>query len=335
MEFHATPMYQRSRLPLQVLSSKSTPLSIDKSERWLARHSDTISDCLNSAGALLIRNIDMHKADDFRRLCRCIAPSLTGYVGGDSPRRRVADEVYTSTEFPSHLEIALHNELSYTDWWPDRIFFGCLQASHHGGETPLGDGRLIYQKLDPVIRGRFIDRGVKYLQHLRDENGEPGPGKSWQDTFETTNRDEVEILLGRSKTKFSWTETGLRTWTVREAVITHPVTNEPCWHNQADLWHRDLNLAAHGSGVDEQDELLDTTPQASIQHDALYPDQHATYGDDSEIELDDLLQVRAVTRACEIMFSWAAGDLLIVDNASTMHGRKPYQGARNILVAMS
>ena len=62
---------------------------------------------------------------------------------------------------------------------------------------------------------------------------------------------------------------------------------------------------------------------------------HSTYGDGSEITLDELHEIRRVFRNAEILFPWTQGDVLMLDNLITAHGRKPYHGERRILVAMS
>ena len=130
-------------------------------------------------------------------------PRLLDYVGGDSPRSNVADQVYTSTEFPPHLEIGLHNELSYTRSWPERIFFCCLVVAKSGGETHIADSRKVLSSLEPAVRDRFSEKGVIYKQHLRDDD-EPGPGKSWQETFETSDRAEVERICADQDMEFQW-----------------------------------------------------------------------------------------------------------------------------------
>ena len=81
---------------------------------------------------------------------------------------RVADGVYTSTEFPPHLEIGLHNELSYATWWPERLLFFCRVPATAGGETHIADGRRVLAEINEAVRKRFADKGVTYLQHLRD-----------------------------------------------------------------------------------------------------------------------------------------------------------------------
>ena len=50
-----------------------------------------------------------------------------------TPRTDLTDQVYTSTEYPAHLEVFLHNELSYAGWSPGRVFFCCLVPAETGG----------------------------------------------------------------------------------------------------------------------------------------------------------------------------------------------------------
>lgn len=295
---------------------------------WAAAHRDGIEAELNRTGAVLLRGLEVATPEQFRAVCAAICPELRNYTGGDSPRTDLADQVYTSTEYPAHLEVFLHNELSYAGWSPDRVFFGCLLPAETGGETHLADGREIHRRLDPDIRARFEERGVTYLQHLWDAGDRPGIGKSWQETFETDDRVEVEEYLRASAMDFEWTDLGIRTAATHPAVLDHPVTGERCWHNQADQWHRDLaGVKVSFGGAD--DARIDP---ATAGVETL--GNHVTYGDGTEIDVEHLLHVRSVSRACEAMFTWQTGDVLAIDNVMVMHGRKPFTGARRVIVAM-
>lgn len=299
---------------------------------WAAAHRDSIEADLHRAGAVLMRGLDVSSADQFRAVCSAICPELRNYTGGDSPRTDVADQVYTSTEYPAHLEVFLHNELSYAGWSPDRLFFCCLVPSETGGETHLADGREILRRLDPAVRHRFESRGITYLQHLWDADDQPGIGKSWQETFETGDRTVVEAYLRESGMEFEWTELGIRTAATHPAVLEHAATGERCWHNQADQWHRDLagvKVSFGGSGDAPIDARIDP---ATAGVETL--GNHVTFGDGTEIDVDDLLHVRAVSQSCEAMFTWRAGDVLAIDNVLAMHGRKPFTGERRVIVAM-
>ena len=180
-------------MPL-VASALSTD-SITSAGTWAADHRDEIQQALSRAGVVLIRGLPLAQPADFRAVCGAIETDLKPYTGGDSPRSVVADKVYTSTEYDAHLEVLLHNELSYAGWSPRLVFFGCMVNAEAGGETPIADGRVVYHRIPERIRNQFESRGVAYLQHLWDAEGKPGIGKSWQETFSTDERSSAEQYL--------------------------------------------------------------------------------------------------------------------------------------------
>lgn len=313
----ARPLIEGSLLPLVVEGdAMATP---DVLADWAARNRAQLDGWLHRAGGVLLRGFGLKSAGDFRAVAEAVRPGLKAYVGGDSPRSRVADGVYTSTEFPAHLEIGLHNELSYATWWPERLFFFCRVPAALGGETQTADGRRVLAQLDRAVRERFADKGVLYVQHLRDSEGPPGPGKSWQETFETNDSKAVEAHARDGGMDLEWTGSGLRTSIRRPGVIEHAETGDQAWFNQADLWHASLGGA----------EIWGAPSGSSQTH------HHARYGDGGDIPLADLEAVRSAYRASEVVTLWQAGDLLVLDNRLALHGRKPFEGARSVFVAMA
>jgi alpha-ketoglutarate-dependent taurine dioxygenase len=290
---------------------------------WVAEHRRDLDQRLLRAGAVLLRGFGIGSPEVFHDVVASIRPQLLDYVGGDSPRKAVGDRIYTSTEFPPEMEIGLHNELSYTRSWPERVFFCCLVAADSGGETHIADGRKVFAQMDPSLRDRFSKLGVIYRQHLRSSN-ERGPGKSWQETFDTNDPVDAEQICSDQGMAFCWTKRGLRTSLRNPGVLNHPLSAELCWFNQADLWHRSFDT------VKAQESR--TAPEA---HGEEMFGSHACYGDESEIPIADLQAVRSAYGKSEILFPWQAGDLLILDNILSMHGRKPFKGQRHVLVAMA
>ena len=65
-----------------------------------------------------------------------------------------------------------------------------------------------------------------------------------------------------------------------------------------------------------------------------YPSQ-TYYGDGAPIEWEVLDEVREAYRALAVPVEWRAGDVMIVDNVLVAHGRAPFQGPREVIVAMS
>lgn len=322
----ATPLLPGEPMPL--MPDLPTDRSVAAAVDWASVNRAALRDLLNRTGVLLLRGFDIRTPDDFRTLAAAVEPNLRTYTGGDSPRTGVTDRVYTSTEYDEALEVFLHNELSYAGWSPSVVFFCCLIPALEGGETQIADGRVIYRTLPDDIRARFEDRGIAYLQHLWDADGPPGIGKSWQETFETADRETVEAYLTRSGMTWDWTDFGLRTRAPHDAVVDHPVTGDKCWWNQADQWHRDIAgvKTSFGAGDDPRFDPA-TAGEETLGN-------HVTYGDGSPIDPADLMTVRRTSQAAEVKFPWQAGDVMIIDNIAAMHGRKPYRGPRRVLVAM-
>jgi hypothetical protein len=85
-----------------------------------------------------------------------IEPHTLSYVEGQSPRTKVYDQIYTSTDYPANQTITLHNELSYTHNPPRKIFFFCEIPPQIDGETPITDCRKFHEKMNSKIRDRFV-----------------------------------------------------------------------------------------------------------------------------------------------------------------------------------
>lgn len=307
------------RLPLMVQPEVESERSLDGLSRWIEDDRDWLEAQLLKYGAVLLRGFDLAAAGDFERICRAIDPQLLNYAGGDSPRKAVSGRVYTSTEYPAHLEIPLHNEMSYRQVWPRKLFFFCELPPQHGGETSIADCRKILQTIDQDIVQRFAEKQVAYIQNLHDGWGF---GKSWQETFETDDRGLVEQHCRNTGIEFRWTDKGLWTRSICPGVISHPVTGESVWFNQADLWH----VSSRGQAY--QEKMLKV-----LGEDAL--PSHATYGDGTPITTEELEQVRRAYRETEVVNPWQRGDLMLIDNVMAAHGRKAFEGPRRILVAMA
>jgi alpha-ketoglutarate-dependent taurine dioxygenase len=279
---------------------------------------DDVEEALDTNGIALVRGLAIAAAEEFHDAVARFGEPLDSYRGGNTPRTRVSDGIFTSTEYPADFEISLHNELSYAKTWPTRLFFCCLTAARTGGETPVCDGRALLSSLDPQVRDRFVERGVVYRQHL---HGGYGLGKSWQQTFETEDRAEVERFLDAADVTYEWSDDALRTAATRPAVQTS--RGEEVWFNQADQWHPStLPPAEHEALL----ELVDA--EADLPH-------SVGYGDGTPISPADLDHVRRAARRHELALPWQPGDLLIVDNMLALHGRRSYTGSRRVLVAMT
>ncbi|MCX5605576.1 TauD/TfdA family dioxygenase [Streptomyces phaeochromogenes] len=248
-----------------------------------------------------------------------LLPRRLAYVHGNSPRTKVGSNVYTSTEYPQEYTISMHNEMSYAHAWPTRLAFYCAVAPGTGGATPLVDAALWLESLDDEVREAFTG-GVRYTQNL---HGGRGLGKSWQDTFETDDRDEVDIFLKGAQADWSWGPgNSLKTSQVRHSTVRHPQTGTEVWFNQSDQWH------PASLGDETAKALAQIMPADELP-------QYVTFADGSPIPDAYVLQVRDRGLENAVNVDWHEGDVLVIDNLLVGHGRRPFTGPRRVLVAMS
>jgi alpha-ketoglutarate-dependent taurine dioxygenase len=142
------------------------------------------------------------------------------------------------------------------------------------------------------------------------------------DHFETDDPREVERYLDANDSVWTWLDEGmLRTESTRPAVRRHPITNEWVWYNQANLWHV-TNFEAQ-----RRDTLLKICGEDGLP-------THCFFGDGSAISDQELETVRKVMWDSAVVFPWRQGDVLVLDNIMSAHGRMAFEGPRKILVAM-
>ncbi|RMQ50443.1 Pyoverdine biosynthesis regulatory protein [Pseudomonas cichorii] len=292
-------------------------------DTWQASHEriqQAIATQLPRAGGVLLRGFAFKDEADFEAFACSFGHELLTYDYASTPRTKLKlnNRVYTSTEYPAHQVIPLHNEQSYSLNWPMKIWFHCVQAAEVGGETPIADSRLVYQQLDPVIRQRFADKRLMYVRNYG--NGLDLP---WQQAFSTEDRAQVERFCQASNIQFQWTDDGeLSTRQVCQAVAQHPVSGEWVWFNQAHLFHIS-NLAPS-----VRETLISIVGEEGVPRNVFY-------GDGSPIELEALEHIRSVFARCQVSFPWQSGDVLMLDNMLVAHGRSTFQGARKVVVAMA
>lgn len=279
---------------------------------------ERIGELLVAHKALVLRGFGVAEAG-LTEAMDALLPNRLAYVHGNSPRTKVGDNVYTSTEYPADQTISMHNELSYALHWPARLLFYCAREPATGGATPVVDGQVWLDALDAQVREAFAG-GLRYTQNL---HGGSGFGKSWQDTFETGDRAVVDAFLAGNQAVWVWKpDGGLRVDLLRPATTKHPVTGAEVWFNQADQWHP--------AALDE--ETAEALGELFAPEDMP---QTVCFADGSPIPADYVRQIRDRGLAAAVDVDWRLGDLLLIDNVSVGHGRRPFTGPRRILVGMS
>lgn len=284
-------------------------------------HGEQIQEILFRMGAIKFQNIYINSLFDFQHIVDAISDKFLNYIDGNSPRTKLSGHVYTSTEYDKSRRITMHNELSYSAKWPQKLFFSCIQPSETGGETLLADSREILEFMNKDIVSEISRKGITYIRNL---HGGTGMGPSWQDTFETTDKKRLEAYCQAYSINYEWVHGDmLKLKQFASGIIQHRQTKESLWFNQIDQFHP-YHLG---------EELFETL-QALYSSPENFP-LYVTYGDGTAIDEGSVKEILDTIEDLTLAPVWNRNELLIVDNERVCHGRNSYTGERRVLVAMS
>ncbi len=287
--------------------------------RWAAEHREALRTFVAEQGSLLVRGLGLRDAAAAEAVFRQLGDLLTETEAFAS-RGRYAQGVYTASKWPPNQQMCMHHELSYAHEVPSLMLFACLVAPAVGGATPLADGAAVFDALPRDLVERFERQGGGWLL-IRNYNDDIGATVA--DVFGTDDRGTVERYCRANAIDFEWRDGGgLRTRQRRNAVVTHPHTGRRCWFNQIAFlseWTMAPDLREYLVEVYGADRLPFNT----------------AFGNGDPIGADVVQVINETYEAHTVGESWQAGDLLVVDNIRTAHGREPFEGPREIVVALA
>lgn len=315
---------------------------------WLEGERGALAGLLREHGAVLLRGFGVRAPIDFERVAQALEPDLKNEYLGTSPRDALTTYVFSASELPPYYPIPQHCEMSFLREPPRRLFFSCMVAPQGGGgETPLCDFRRVAAALDPAVKERFVRGGIRII---RNYNGPAGGGrfdlwklKRWDEMFQTHDRAVVEQKCGEQGFVAEWGPGDkLRLISEQEALRAHPETGAVAWFNHVQVFHQSAAAAELRRIHDRQHDLrsllltqvarLVSGVRRRVSDPEALP-MHCTYRDGREIPEADLEHVREVIWRNLVAFPWQQGDVVAIDNFSMSHGRLPYRGPRQVVVA--
>ncbi len=298
---------------------------------WMAEKKAAIEDALLVFGGIVWRGFPVKGPDAFAAMLGSFTPFSKGYVAGITDRKVVKGKVMESTRSPESYTLFLHQEMSYLPHNPRLIAFYCNQPADEGGETVIGDMRGLLEALPEALR-RKLDHGAIYGRHFRNEDAkgdwraEPRFGHpSWQYWFDTEDRELISAQLDERDITYQWLDDGsLKYWTRMEATATHPATGELLSFNQlyAQTPHR---LMVGDAFIEMMGSAYGTHTQRPY---------FLSFGDGSPFTEEDFMAIHDEMERRKVAFEWQAGDVMLLDNKLTGHGRNPFKGPRDIQVML-
>jgi alpha-ketoglutarate-dependent taurine dioxygenase len=286
---------------------------------WANNNREWIESLLWQHNALLFRNFKVKGISDFSQFLQATSDGeLLEYRDRSTPRQEKGNHIYTSTEHPCEQRINLHNEGTYWVKWALKLYFCCLQVAEQGGETPIANVQNVYDRIAPEIRAKFAEKQMMLVRNYND-----GFGLSWQNVYQTQDKGEVEEYCYNHQIKFEWKAGDrLRTYQIRPAIRQHPKTGKLSWFNHVAFFH-----------YTTLDPIIRNALLSEFYEDGL--PYNTYYGDGSPIEPEVVEMIRQAYAKETVIFPWQAGDILLLDNMAIAHGREPYVGERQVIVAMT
>jgi alpha-ketoglutarate-dependent taurine dioxygenase len=300
-----------------VLECRSQSAGLGEVAAWIEQERDELCKIAGSSGAILFRGFPLRTAEDFDAF---VAPfGLANFPYEDSLSNAVrinrTPRVFTANEAPPTATIFLHHELAQTPQYPAKLFFFCEQPAETGGATPLCRSDVLWERL-AVRRPEFardcVAKGLRYSNVMPGQtDAASGMGRSWQSTLKAQTREEAEARLARLGYSWEWLADGcLRATTPVLPAVRDLGPDRRSFFNQL--------IAAYCGWKDSRND----------------PSKAITFGDGAPLDRDAVAVAVELSEELTFDIPWQRGDVALVDNFVTMHGRRTFTGTRKVLASL-
>ena len=295
-----------------------------------------VIDAAEHQGALLFRNCNIKTVDDAEKLILDLGIKMDDqYLGGASPRSSLTKYMFCSTEAPSPYIISQHTEMCYLRSRPNRIVFYCMTEPEKFGETPVFDTARMYETIDPSMRDRLESQGLIYERQLPKDKKLLNVYKTWSETFRSDDKEIVEQNCRKQGLNIQWKDND---WLVTQAhmpaVMVHPQTGRKC-----------LSLTLYNEFASSCDMRKFSHRYNPILRLALGSFSNfmfgkkntffrTLWGDGQRMTREETQHIIDTVWRCSTLFRWQKGDLLILDNILSGHGRLNVVPPRKIAAAL-
>jgi len=289
---------------------------------------------LHQYGAIIFRGFEMTKTPEgFKKFYLAL-----GMDPCDDPLQSVAarDAVDKSSglyeavnkESRSKYFVGMHNE-QVGIRSPARAAFVCLKPADEGGEFLIADGRRVFREVDEALLEDMYEKKVKFIAAEIPLGFMEGVHPGVRKFIEPPLLSFAE-KMAKSKVDFDidlvWDEDNEGKPCIhaiapaQPPVVRHPETGEAVWF---------CNIHSHSDYLRQQREKRDGTVDLSETTGASRLNRtDIRFGDLSKFTDKDLDGVDEVVMKNLKWVKMTHGDVVMLDNYNTMHGRNIFSGVR-------
>jgi alpha-ketoglutarate-dependent taurine dioxygenase len=300
-----------------MLECCSPAVTLAEATTWVAAHARRLGEQAALHGAVLFRGFPLATADEFDAFVAAFGWSNFPYDESLSNAVRLnrTPRVFTANEAPPSVTIFLHHEMAQTPIYPSKLFFFCEQPAEQGGATPLCRSDILWQRLTerlPDFANDCLHKGLRYSNVMPSANdANSGMGRSWQSTLRAETRDQAEARLRGLGYHWEWQDDGcLRATTPVLAAVRTLADGRKTFFNQL--------IAASRGWKDSRND----------------PTRSITFGDGTALDAGAAHMAAELADELSFDLAWQRGDVALVDNYVTMHGRRTFSGVRRVLASL-
>ncbi|VAI17486.1 unnamed protein product [Triticum turgidum subsp. durum] len=266
--------------------------------------------------SFVVGGCEGQKTIDGQQMPLVLGPSTKGALGwpdiryvGPAPRTHVHGRIWTANEGPLEQSVYFHHEMVLIKEFPAKVILFCEVPPPEGGETPFVPSfRVTERALEefPEMVGELDAKGLRYTFTAPSNNNTGSMrGRGWEDAFGTSDKSEAETRAKSLGMGVEWLEDGGVKTILGPRTLTHVFPG----HEGRRMWFNTL-VGMHGKELSS-----------------------ATAADGAEIPASFVQRCEEIIEEESIQFRWRKGDILILDNLATLHGRRPSLPPRRVLVA--
>jgi alpha-ketoglutarate-dependent taurine dioxygenase len=297
-----------------VLECQTPGIDLRAAAAWLASQADELVERAGRHGAVLFRGFPVATAEDFDAFVAAFGlPNFPYYESlSNAVRVNRTPRVFTANEAPPEVTIYLHHEMAQTPVYPSRLFFFCEQPAATGGATPICRSDVLWERLSercPHFCRDLESKGLRYSHVMPPtDDATSGMGRSWRSTLRANTPANAESLLSELGYSWEWLPDGsLRATTPTLPAVRRLSNGRTSFFNQ-------LIAASRGWKGDQ------TVP--------------ITYGDGEPLDRSGAAEAARLGDELAFDIPWQRGDVALVDNFVTMHGRRTFTGTRKVLASL-